>query len=77
MCTYILPTQNIVCTKRLFCSVVKIFVHLKFINLYHITPYKTGSKKGENIDRRNFKAKEMVSRNKLPFYVLLFMLEGS
>lgn len=45
MCTCILPTQNIVRALRLSGSAEKIFVHLKFLHLFHIMLDKMGEKK--------------------------------
>lgn len=75
ICT--LPTQNIVCAPTLFCSVMKVFVDLKFLNFQHTALDKMGEKKRKTIDRKALKARKMVSGNKFPFYFLQSMLVGS
>lgn len=77
MCIGTLPTQNIVCAPTLFCSVVKVFVDLKFLNFQHTALDKMGEKKRKIIDRKALKARKMVSGDKFPLYFLQSMLVGS
>lgn len=58
MCIGTLPTQNIVCAPTLFCSVVKVFVDLKFLNFQHTALDKMGEENKENHWQKGLESQE-------------------